>query len=72
MTRYSIIKYIKSIAEQIDVLQDEISDIDKYQRCLREEVLIEISNYVFDMKARIEFILDILDYKRKECKKNNK
>lgn len=71
MTRFSIIKYIKSIAEQIDVLQDEISDIDKYQRCLREEVLVEISNYVFDMKARIEFILDILDYKIKECKKNN-
>ena len=66
-----IIRYVKSITEQIDILRDEIDNLDKFQR-LREEVLVEISNYVFDITPRINQILEVLDYKIKECRKNNK
>lgn len=66
-----IIRYVKSITEQIDILRNEIDNLDKFQR-LREEVLVEISNYVFDITPRIDQILDVLDYKKEECRKNNK
>lgn len=66
-----IIRYVKSITEQIDILRNEIDNLDKFQR-LREEVLVEISNYVFDITPRIDKILDVLDYKIEECRKNNK
>ena len=65
-----IIRYVKSITEQIDILRNEIDNLDKFQR-LREEVLVEISNYIFDITPRINKILDVLDYKKEECRKNN-
>lgn len=66
-----IIRYVKSITEQIDILRNEIDNLDKFQR-LREKVLVEISNYVFDITPRINQILEVLDYKIKECRKNDK
>lgn len=71
MLTSEIIRYVKSITEQIDILRDEIDDLDKYER-LSEERLIKISNYVFDITPRINQILDVLDYKKEECRKNNK
>lgn len=71
MLTREIIRYVKSITEQIDILRDEIDDLDKYER-LSEERLIDISNYVFDITPRINQILDVLDYKKEECRKNNK
>lgn len=66
-----IIRYVKSITEQIDILRDEIDNLDKYQH-LSEEGLNRISNYVCDITPRINEILLVLDYKIKECRKNNK
>lgn len=71
MLTREIIRYVKSITEQIDILRDEIDDLDKYER-LSEESLNSISNYVFDITPRIDQILQVLDYKIKECRKNNK
>ncbi len=56
MLTREIIRYVKSITEQIDILRDEIDDLDKYER-LSEERLIRISNYVFDITPRIDQIL---------------
>lgn len=71
MLTREIIRYVKSITEQIDILRDEIDNLDKYER-LSEERLINISNYVFDITPRIDQILQVLDYKIKECSKNDK
>lgn len=71
MFRPEIIRYVKSITEQIDILRNEIDNLDKYQR-LSEEGLNRISNYVFDITPRINEILLVLDYKKEECRKNDK
>ena len=64
---YKIYKFIQDGKHTLD----EIDDLDKYER-LSEERLIGISNYIFDITPRIDQILQVLDYKIKECRKNNK